>query len=302
MPGSAVELLAQARAKYELDALGLNKNIEVKKHTKENNPNTLKEFKALSFEVDSLREKVQQIQKKQAEHNYLHKENKAEKNNNPNDQIDKKYYGLNKLDEKLEIYLDYKDGYYVEIGANDGLNQSNTAYFEKLKGWHGILVEPILHNFLACKKNRSPENEFFCAACVSFDYEKEFVKLHYANLMTAAEGVQSDIENPKEHADSGKIYNQCENASTEILAQARTMQSILDEANAPKRIDLLSLDVEGAEIEVLHGINHQCYRFNYILVECRNIERMEYEMKQNGYMKIDKLSVHDYLFKDTKIL
>ena len=35
----------------------------------------------------------------------------------------KKYYALNNLDKKLEKYLNYNDGYFIELGANDGISQ-----------------------------------------------------------------------------------------------------------------------------------------------------------------------------------
>ena len=57
-------------------------------------------------------------------------------------------------------YLDYNNGFYIEIGANDGVLQSNTLYYEKNKRWSGILVEPIKEKFKNLKKNRSSENFF----------------------------------------------------------------------------------------------------------------------------------------------
>jgi hypothetical protein len=83
-----------------------------------------------------------------------------------------KYFSLNQLDRKLEKYLDYDDGYFVELGANDGVTQSNSLYFEKYRNWRGLLVEPATRNFLKCLKNRSPRDSIYCAACVSFDYTK----------------------------------------------------------------------------------------------------------------------------------
>ena len=46
-----------------------------------------------------------------------------------------KYYVLNELDRKIEQYIDIDNGYFVELGANDGVSQSNTLYFEKSRAW-----------------------------------------------------------------------------------------------------------------------------------------------------------------------
>ena len=48
-----------------------------------------------------------------------------------------------KLDIKLdEIFDSKKNGFFIELGANNGLTQSNTAFFEKYRNWSGILIEP----------------------------------------------------------------------------------------------------------------------------------------------------------------
>ena len=85
----------------------------------------------------------------------------------------KNYFGFKKLDKKLLEYLNYDNGFYVELGAADGITQSNTRYFEKNLGWRGILIEPEINNFNKCKKNRSKNNFFINKACVGFDYKKK---------------------------------------------------------------------------------------------------------------------------------
>lgn len=42
-------------------------------------------------------------------------------------------YSLNFLDIKMLRYLNYDNGYFIECGANDGIRQSNTLYYEKKK-------------------------------------------------------------------------------------------------------------------------------------------------------------------------
>lgn len=207
-----------------------------------------------------------------------------------------KYFGLNNLDEKLEKFLNFNDGYYIELGANDGISISNTYYFEKNKNWNGLLIEPILHKYLDCKKNRSKKNKFFCTACVSFDFKEKFVKLLYSNLMTIPQNLESDIKDKFNHANFSNTQRKKQEEVVEFYAKARTLDSILLDSNAPNLIDFLSIDVEGAEIEVIKGINFKNYKFRYILIESRNIHPISEFLSQKSYKLIEKITHHDYLF------
>ena len=209
---------------------------------------------------------------------------------------EKKYFGLNNLDLKLEKYLNYNNGFFIELGANDGISQSNTYYFEKNKNWNGVLIEPILHKYLELKKNRSIRNNFFCNACVSFNFKDKFVKLLYSNLMTIPTNLESDIENKFQHANHSNTIRKNKEEVIEFCSIAKTLDAIMIESQVPKTIDFLSLDVEGAEIEVLKGIDFKKYRFKYILVESRNIENICKFLNLQNYEVIEKLSHHDYLF------
>lgn len=207
-----------------------------------------------------------------------------------------RYHGLNGLDRKLERYVDYDGGFYVELGANDGLNQSNSLYFERHRDWRGLLVEPSPHNFLKCTQNRSPRNFIACAACVSFGFRPEFVRMTYSNLMSTAMGLESDLVDPAAHARSGSRFLSSREPVFDFGAIARPLNDLLLEAQAPKSIDFLSLDVEGAEIEVLKGVDHAAFRFKYILVECRGLPDMQAYLAVKGYRYVERFSEHDYLF------
>lgn len=209
-----------------------------------------------------------------------------------------KYSGLNQLDRKLEKYVDYNNGYFVELGANDGVKQSNSLYFEKYRGWRGLLIEATPQNFLKCRQNRARRSAVYCVACVSFDYDQEFVRMAYSDLMTAPINSKSDINDPRAHAQLGSQYLSKGEINFEFGAIARTLNSLLLEVSAPNQIDFLSLDVEGFEQEVLQGVNHETFRFKYILVECRDVDRMSAYLNENGYRLVEKMSVHDYLFAD----
>lgn len=206
------------------------------------------------------------------------------------------YKGLEQIDRQLEQYLDFDRGFYVELGANDGLAQSNTAYFEKERHWRGVLIEPILHKYIACKKNRASSNFFANCACVPFGYQSDTVKLYYSNLMTAQQSDKSALDNAVEHAQRGKRFLQPHEEVVPYFAMARTITSVLDDAKAPTQIDFLSLDVEGVELEVLKGLDFKRYTVKAMLVESSKLEELSSFLGNYGYSCVDRLSYHDYLF------
>lgn len=206
------------------------------------------------------------------------------------------YFGLNGLDKKLEKYVDYEHGFFVELGANDGFSQSNSYYFELKRGWQGVLIEPSPHNFLACYELRGKRSKVHCNACVGYDYTDRFVEIDYANLMSVSKGLDLDLESAESHIDTAQKHLRPGEKSFSFGAIAKPLSDILDESNAPAIIDFLSLDVEGAELEVLKGVDFSKHKFKFILVECRDIERLRSFLEGKGYSLSDQFSRHDYLF------
>lgn len=209
----------------------------------------------------------------------------------------RRYFALNGLDRELERHMAYDSGFFVELGANDGIHQSNTLYFERYRNWRGVLIEPVPHNYFRCKQNRSPENRFFCNACVSFEYTDPFVPIYYCNLMSTTLGLESDLDkHPDQHVSEGRKHLPPGEEPILFGAAAKPLNDLLVNAGAPREIDLLSLDVEGAEIEVLKGVDFSAFSFKHLCLECRDIRVMNLFLKKKGYRLIERLSLHDYLF------
>lgn len=209
-----------------------------------------------------------------------------------------RYWGLGDLDKKLISVIGDSPGYFVELGANDGISQSNTKHLEMFHGWRGVLIEPYPGNFEKLRKTRSSSSHFENAACVSFEFPKDEMELTFSNLMTTPMEGSSDVVNRKLHAESGRKWLRGRETVKTFLAKARTLTSILMEAKAPPVIELLSLDVEGGEIEVLKGVDHAKYRFKWILVESRDEKRISEYLEAQGYSFQTKLTGHDYLFRN----
>ena len=205
------------------------------------------------------------------------------------------YYGLNKIDKHLDRMLPASNGYFVELGANDGLSQSNTLFLEKYKNYSGVLIEPFPQNYNLCKSNRSARNYFYLGACVSFDYKDEKMQLAHSNLMTTPLNGESSFDDPIGHAREGELFLNGDKIHI-FTAKVSTLNDILIDAKAPEVIDLLSLDVEGGELEVLKGIDHKRFRFRIICVETNRIELVKNFLEVYNYSYHKKISEHDFLF------
>jgi len=211
------------------------------------------------------------------------------------------FYSANSLDKKMLKYINYNNGTYIEVGANDGILQSNTYFYEKKKNWSGLLIEPIYKKFLQLKKNRSGKNFFANYALVSFNYKKKKILLEYSDLMTTTISKKNEID-INNNITTGKKHLNIYEKEKIFSAKTTTLNSLLKKNNMPEVIDFFSLDVEGYELEVLKGINFNIYKFRYILVECiNNSKKIKNFLQINNYKFVEKLSDIDYLFRNVKI-
>ena len=192
------------------------------------------------------------------------------------------FNGYDGLDKKMLKYINYTNGYYIECGANDGVNQSNTWYFEKKLKWKGLLIEPVNEAFNELKKNRSKNNYFYKRALRPFSYKKKYVKLKLnLNDTLSTRSTDDDVKN-----------------RVNIEVKSSTLNTLLDKAKAPKKIDFFSLDVEGDEFQVLKGIDFKRYKFKYILVETYHKKKISKFLKKKKYKYLKKMSLrNDHLFK-----
>lgn len=207
-----------------------------------------------------------------------------------------RYFALNSIDIEIEKILSYDNGYFIEIGANNGVNQSNTLYFEKFKGWQGLLIEPHPKLFSQLHKNRSHKSVCINSACTSFSYRNDSMKMMFSDLMTTSLEEFNILPNSTDHAMLGSKF--LNGQPSEFIANSQTMQQILVDVDAPKRIDLFSLDVEGSEFEVLSGIDHEMFRFSLICVETSNIPKMIAFLTNLNYELVKQVTHHDLFFMD----
>lgn len=194
--------------------------------------------------------------------------------------------------EVLKFYGFKKRGYYIEVGASDGVSISNTLLLDK-KGWKGICVEPIPSKFAQLKQNRPN------AICINAPLYSEsgtevvFDICHSSDFLS---GISQHIDKHKQTVDNGK---------TQLKMTTMTLNEILKECKAPPFIEYLSLDTEGSEYEILKTFDFKKYQFGIIDVEHNYIEPRRSQIRElltsNGYVyhaenQWDDQYIHEFNF------
>ena len=192
-----------------------------------------------------------------------------------------------------KTYFDFDNGFFLEVGASDGINQSNTKYLEDHRNWTGILIEPNVNAFNSCINNR-PKSKVYNCALVDYEYPNAEIEMYFRSWITGDPGlVTSVFDSPFNKVPGWDAYN------NSYMVSARTLDSILEESSVEK-IDFFSLDVEGYELKVLQGFNFIKYKPSFILVEAHD-EINQFEEIQTflstHYDMVEKCTSRDYLFK-----
>lgn len=160
----------------------------------------------------------------------------------------------------FENYLNNQNGFFIELGAMDGVTYSNTLFFEKSLNWNGILIEPT-QQYHQLIKNRPK--------CYNYNYAisdksgiVEFVGNH------ALGGIKTAM--PEQHyygwgLDKQSTYSVESIPLHVLLKDLKNKQSL-------ERVDFFSIDVEGGELEVLKTYDWSIPTY-LILIELSNYDR-----------------------------
>ena len=172
-----------------------------------------------------------------------------------------------------EVFNEMTNGFFVDVGAADGMYLSNTFLLEKRYGWEGICIEANPMFFEQLRRVRS-------AKCVRAAVDADERDVEF--------GVRGVVGGIVDDTTDNKSGTATVVPSQTITLRTRTLPSILEAENAPASIDYLSIDVEGVEERVLGTFPFDVYTVNCLTVE-RPKPALRDSLNRHGYVLIKEM-------------
>jgi FkbM family methyltransferase len=174
-------------------------------------------------------------------------------------------------------YLGFRrEGFFVEFGAANGKDLSNSYLLEKNFDWTGILSEPARVWHTELKKYRTCSVDYRCVYSNSGSLV-QFSQTDIGELSTISSFIDTDS-----HSDLRQTH-------TSYAVETITLADLLNSYGAPSHIDFLSIDTEGSEFEILGNFDFEKYSFGAICVEHNftdNRERIFNLLSSKGYKRV----------------
>lgn len=188
------------------------------------------------------------------------------------------------------------NGFFVEIGAYDGVTYSNTCFFERYLDWKGICIEPMKVPFEKLVQNRS----CLCVnTCLSnFTGEANFLQISGGNTPGEINWAPmysglSEEYHPAQMQLTQKVINSYECKSEMIKVTCIPLQTLFDQQNIT-HVDYISLDVEGSELSILKGIDFSRTTIDFLTIENHHEHhKIRDFLKDRGYELIDRIACDD---------
>lgn len=179
-----------------------------------------------------------------------------------------------------EYFANKKTGFFVEVGAFDPEVLSQSKRLED-NGWSGIMVEACEEHAIRCRKNRT--SKVIQVACGS-------PAQHGTTMKLAKLGGISTIR--RDRFENDRRYGEYE------AVNVVTLDSIL-ETEKPSAIDFISIDVEGAEMDVLAGFDIDRWKPPIVLIE-DHIENddIHHFMKDHSYRRVRRTGDNSWYVRD----
>lgn len=156
-------------------------------------------------------------------------------------------------------------GFFVEIGAYDGITHSNTYHLVQ-RGWKGFYVEPIQEYYNACIKTHEGNNQVNIYNFLISDYDG------FGKIFKAGEGSSADEDTINFMIEKNMTW--ATGASDKAIEELPCLKlsTFLDKTKCPIDIDLLVIDTESYEWKVIQSLDLNKYNVRCIVIELHENE------------------------------
>mmetsp|Transcript_7533 Transcript_7533/g.9601 ORF Transcript_7533/g.9601 Transcript_7533/m.9601 type:complete len:326 (+) Transcript_7533:2-979(+) len=183
-----------------------------------------------------------------------------------------------------------KDGTFVEMGAYDGKQESNSRFYETCLGWTGLLIEGSRGNYKKVIKNRPRAHRMSFAPTCAFD--NETIQFHGIPMLNAGLVGHAKTYDPKDGMPFGPhTYD----------VPCGPLTPVLLDLFPAGHINFFSLDVEGSEYLVLEkALDLNAVQIDVMMIEvqndhcknyvvCENRIKIRQHMNASGYTRYEGL-------------
>ena len=160
-----------------------------------------------------------------------------------------------------EIFPGLRDGYFLEAGAADGLQDSSCYYLEAQLNWKGVCIEAN-PAFAAVLPANRPGSLCYSLGLAESAGNMEFLVGPEATELALLSGLSDSLRQYKSKAEV--ILE----AGRACLLPVLPLEQLLERALAPSTIDYAAFDIEGSEWRVLRDFPFERYRFRALSLEC----------------------------------
>ena len=188
-------------------------------------------------------------------------------------------------DEIIDRIFESQRGlFYIDLAANHHFLISNTHALDKYRNWKGVCIEANPKYWYGLLRNRSCK--VFGAAVTSPEDSHKLVNFTFDPIGAHTDhGALSGLVGPE-------FDNKNVNGGSQFVVPSIGLSELLRIADAPKEIEYLSLDIEGAEEYVLKNFDFNSFVFLTITVE-RPSDALKHILRQNGYIFVASLAFFD---------
>ena len=180
------------------------------------------------------------------------------------------------------------NGTFLEIGADDGIDKSNTFFFENI-GWNGMCVEPSPLRFEQLRENR----RCICENVAVSDRKRTEKFMDIIEYGKGLSGIISRYD-PRHLKRIRKELKNPKNKGYRIIDVECIPINELLEKHQMFRIDFCSIDTEGGELEILESIDMKRHQFDVVCVENNyKSTRIQDLMVSMGFEMVTRLDIDE---------